>query len=275
MPPVTPFRTRRPAPGELARLMAEVDALSLQAVSAGIAAADAEAAVATARARCGSVEWVRERAWHEYDTAHQAYVSVLRDDPAGDEVWPSASANGVWPVLAAGAAPPSVVDDYAEAVTVAVTTAATGAGLVAVAPYQPSVPRPREEPHPRDDVARAALAAYRRGGLSVEQLRQILRHSTGWNQLHARHEREVLLRRAVERDARRRYHAAAAAERSAYQAVDVATVAARAWADEAAAAAEEARLARAFATECVRRAGAGRRLRRLRRLGRRDTPALG
>jgi hypothetical protein len=251
MPPVTPLRTRRPTPRDLARLLAEVDALSIQALKAGMAAADTEAAVTTALARCQVAEWTRERAWHEYDTAQHAYVSALRAGPAGDEVWPNASTSGVWPVLVAGGAEP-VADGV---------PAATAVAVVAGQP-RPPVPRPREEPDLRDEVARAALGAYRRGGISVEQLREILRHSSGWNHLHARHEREVLVRRAAEREAHRRYNAAAAAERSAYQAVDVATVAAQAWADEAAVAAEEARLARAFAAECLRRAATRRRLRR-------------
>jgi hypothetical protein len=112
----------------------------------------------------------------------------------------------------------------------------------------------------RDEVARAALTAYRRGGISVEQLRAVLRHTDGWNHVHARHEREVLLRRAAERAAHRRYTAAALTERSAYQAVDVAAAAARAWADEAMDAAEDARLARTYLTHCLRRASVRRRL---------------
>jgi hypothetical protein len=266
MPPVTPLRTRRPTPQDLARLLAEVDALSIQAVSAGTAAAGAEAAVATARARCRVAEWVRERAWYEYDTAQQAYVAALRAGPAGEAVWPSASPSGAWPVLVAGGAEPAaslVVNGVPIVDGVPIVAGVPTAVAVVTAPAGPPVPRPREESDLRDEVARAALGAYRRGGISVEQLREILRHSSGWNHVHARHEREVLLRRAAEREAHRRYNAAAAAERSAHLAVDVATVAARAWADEAAEAAEEALLARAFATERLRRAAIRRRLRRL------------
>jgi hypothetical protein len=268
-PPVTLPRSRRPRPEELARLMAEVDALSTQAVSAGMAAAEAEVAVTTARDRCRAAEWARERAWDDYDAAHQAYVSALRADLAGEEVWPNASTSGAWPVYAVDSAQPA---DGAQP--------AAGRGATAVvtasAESRPLVPRPREalgldreqepgfdgEPDPRDELARAALAAYRRGGISVEQLREVLRHSSGWNQVHARHEREVLLRCAAERQARRSYNAAAAAERSAHLAVDVAVAAARAWADEAVAAAEDASLARAFAAECLRRSARRRRLRR-------------
>ncbi|MGC9667736.1 hypothetical protein ACNTMW_14430 [Planosporangium sp. 12N6] len=248
-PPVTPLRTRRPRAGDLARLLAEVDALCMQAVSAGIAAADAQAAVAVARARCRTAEWVRERAWYEYDTAQQAYVTALRT-AVGGEVWPAASASGAWPVLTAEAAE------------------APGPAAEAPGPAgdgEPAGPPVPAEPDPRDEVARAALGAYRRGGISVDELRAVLRHASGWNQVHARHEREVLLRRAAERAAHRRYHAAAVAERSAYQAVDVATVAARAWADEAETAAEEARLARAYVNDCLRRATGRRWLPRPRR----------
>jgi hypothetical protein len=72
----------------------------------------------------------------------------------------------------------------------------------------------------------------------------------------------VLRRRAAEREAHRRYTVAAAAERDANHTIDVAMVAARAWADEAAEAAEEARIARLFVEECLRHAAIRRRLRR-------------
>jgi hypothetical protein len=257
IPEVTGLRTRKLTPEDLTRLLAEINALNLQAVSAGATAADTESAVAAARIRCRAAELARERAWQEYDSAQRAYVAVLRTSAAGEEVWPTASTSGAWPVLVAGGAP-------------------SAAGLPAdpssgVAPVEPVVapvePAVHEGPGLRSEMARAALAAYRRGGISVEQLREVLRHSVGWDHVHARHDREVLLRRAAHREAHRRYSAATAAERSAYQAVDVARVAAQAWADEAAVAAEEARLARAFANECRRRAAVRRRLWRLGRWG--------
>jgi hypothetical protein len=249
MPPVTPLRARSAGRQELARLVAEVDALSIQAISAGIAAADAEEAITAARVRCRVAEWTRERAWYEYDTAHHEYLSALRATSAGDEVWPTANANGAWPVVVAAAA--------------TAVSAASGVSAVVAAPHSGALaPVPHDRPDLRDEVARAAVAAYRRGGISLEQLRGILRHSSGWTHLHARHERDVLLRRAAEREARRSYHAATEAERHAHLAVDVAVVAARAWADEAGEAADEARRARVFATECLRRAATRRRLRR-------------
>jgi hypothetical protein len=246
VPPVTRLRTRRPEPADLARLLAEVEALNVHAVSAGIAAADAESAAVRARARCWAAEWTRERAWHEYDTAQRAYVAALRAGAGGEEVWPAASTSGAWPVLVAGGAEPA-------------------GAPTAQPPLDPTGSPAQPEPNLWDEVARAALGAYRRGGISVEQLRAVLRHTGGWNHVHARHEREVLLRRAAERAAHRRYNEAAAAERGAYQAVPVAAAAARAWADEAMAAAEDARLARAYVGACLRRATARRWLPRRRR----------
>jgi hypothetical protein len=117
----------------------------------------------------------------------------------------------------------------------------------------------------RQEVARAALAAYRRGDISVEQLRAVYRQFSGWDGGQERREHELVRRRAAEREAHRRYHAAAVAERAAYADADVAVVAAQALAEEAAESAEEARLARVYADECVRRTGGRRTLRTARR----------
>ncbi|NJC86140.1 hypothetical protein [Planosporangium mesophilum] len=252
--PVTRLRGGRPRREDLVRLVAEVEALNVHAVSAGIAAADAESAAVRARARCRAAEWRRERAWNEYDTAQREYVAALRAGADDEEVWPAASTSGAWPVLVAGGAEPAGQPP----------TGPSPSPEEQPAVEQPPVGQPPVEPEPelRDEVARAALAAYRRGGISVEQLRAVLRHTDGWTHVHARHEREVLLRRAAERAAHRRYTAAALAERSAYQAVDVADAAARAWADEAMDAAEDARLARAYLAHCLRTAGVRRRLAR-------------
>jgi hypothetical protein len=264
IPEVTGLRTRKLTPEDLTRLLAEVNALNLQAVSAGATAADTESAVAAARIRCRAAELARERAWQEYDSAQRAYVAVLRTSAAGEEVWPTASTSGAWPVLVAGGARSAAGLPADPTVDPAYPSSGVAAVEPVVAPAEPAV---HEGPGLRSEMARAALAAYRRGGISVEQLREVLRHSVGWDHVHARHDREVLLRRAAHREAHRRYSAATAAERSAYQAVDVARVAAQAWADEAAVAAEEARLARAFANECRRRAAVRRRLWRLGRWG--------
>ena len=94
------------------------------------------------------------------------------------------------------------------------------------------------------DVARAALSAYRRGDITVEQLGTVFRKASGWSPLLELQAREVELRRSAESRARRLYQAAAGAERAAVKAADVAVVAAHALAEEAVEVAAEARAMR-------------------------------
>jgi hypothetical protein len=94
-------------------------------------------------------------------------------------------------------------------------------------------------------VSRAALAAYRRGDLTLEQLREVYRRSSGWDPAQEEREREAERRGIAERAARRNFDRVAAAARRAEQAVRVAELAADALVEEAATAAAEAELARA------------------------------
>jgi hypothetical protein len=91
------------------------------------------------------------------------------------------------------------------------------------------------------ELSRAALAAFKRGDISVEDLGAVFRQASGWDPVRELQAREVELRRTAESRARRLYQAAAAAERSAVKAADVATVAAQALAEEAVEVAAEAR----------------------------------
>jgi hypothetical protein len=263
-------------PDQVAFLLSEADALAEQASAAAAAAMGAAATMAGAQARCRSTQQARERAWHEYDTAQQAYVTALRERTASDRAWPLPYQSGSWPVLAT-AAPATVIPAprRAEPPVVGMALAVPARGghgaPSALAPSPPAPSRPAagpfvpghgDEPVRHTDVSRAALAAYRRGDLSLEQLRVVFRRFSGWDLQQEQHEREVLRRRAAEREAHRRYDAAAAAERLVYQEVDVATAAARAWADEAADAEAEALAAREIADECLRSEARRRRPRR-------------
>lgn len=89
-------------------------------------------------------------------------------------------------------------------------------------------------------VATAALAAYRRGDLSQEELLRVWRWGSGWDPRLEEHERAVRQTRAAQREAHLRYLAAANAERSAGQQADLAEAEARVLAEEAAYAAAQA-----------------------------------
>jgi hypothetical protein len=95
------------------------------------------------------------------------------------------------------------------------------------------------DPAGQREVAGAALAAYRRGDLSGEQLWRVLGWGTGWDPVLAGRERELLRARAAQREAHLHYRVAASRERAALAAAEVAEVQARALAEEAATAAAE------------------------------------
>jgi len=104
------------------------------------------------------------------------------------------------------------------------------------------------------EASRAAMAAYRRGAISVDQLRALWHQIDGWDQ-HREDQAHALTRlRAEDTEARRKFDAAALTERTVRQAAEVAQVAARALTQEAADAAQEAQLAHLTAQECLRRA---------------------
>jgi hypothetical protein len=265
-PSVWRRRARRLTADDLARMVAEADALRRHAIGARSAAVSAEFAVTRARARSRETQQAREIAWHEYDAAQRAYANAMRNPVMSESLWPMANTSGAWPVLVAGGAEPALTsaaagDPSGTALALAVGPARDVEPALAVEPAralaaEPSAGpgEPPEEPALPHDLSRAALTAFRRGDLSVEQLRAVFRRFSGWDARLEQHEREVLRRRAAEREAHRRYTIAAAAERAANREIDVAMVAARAWADEAAEAAEEARVARVFVEECLRHA---------------------
>jgi len=83
------------------------------------------------------------------------------------------------------------------------------------------------------DVMRAALYAFRRGDISVEDLHRVSLGVSGWDARHEVAEIELLRLRAQQLEARRAYNMAKTVARLARQAERVAEVAAEALADEA------------------------------------------
>ncbi|MEV0131883.1 hypothetical protein AB0H83_25900 [Dactylosporangium sp. NPDC050688] len=111
--------------------------------------------------------------------------------------------------------------------------------LRAASAADPDAPTDAEEEDKRE-ISRAALAAFKRGDITVDALESVFRGASGWDPLHELQAREIELRRSAESRARRLYDAAAAAERAAVNAADVAVVAAHALAHEAEEVASEA-----------------------------------
>ncbi|MDG6100799.1 hypothetical protein Daura_02320 [Dactylosporangium aurantiacum] len=111
--------------------------------------------------------------------------------------------------------------------------------LRAASAIDPDAPTDAEEDDKRE-ISRAALAAFKRGDITVDALESVFRGASGWDPLHELQAREIELRRSAESRARRLYDAAAAAERAAVKAADVAVVAAHALVQEAAEVAAEA-----------------------------------
>lgn len=93
------------------------------------------------------------------------------------------------------------------------------------------------------EVSRAARDAYRRGELSLEQLRAVWHKVDGWGESLEDKTHEVSRLRAEAAEAYRRFHVAALAERRAQKSAEVAQVAARALQEEATEAARDAVLA--------------------------------
>jgi len=103
------------------------------------------------------------------------------------------------------------------------------------------------------DVSRAALAAYRRGDLSVDQLHEVYRQASGSNPVQERHEHDLVRRRAAEHGSLLAYRSAATVEQAARESAGVASVAAQALVEEAGQAAADAEAARRAAADCARR----------------------
>ena len=97
------------------------------------------------------------------------------------------------------------------------------------------------------EIAQAALGAYRRGDITVEDLRRVWFTASGWDAGREQVEHDLLRRRSAELAARRAYHMAVTTARIARRAEEISEVAAKALQSEATAAAIE--LARAQRAE--------------------------
>ncbi|GIG86017.1 hypothetical protein [Plantactinospora endophytica] len=88
------------------------------------------------------------------------------------------------------------------------------------------VPEPDPDPERERAVSRAALAAYRRGDLSLPQLREVFRRGGAWDPAQEQREQALDLARMCLAEARRAYDRAALLTRRAEQEARAAEVAA-------------------------------------------------
>jgi hypothetical protein len=223
------------SPLERAQLRAEAGELIRQAAATAAAAKHAEVTVAEAHAMCEVTQHTREAAWVAFDAAQRAYEAALREASTLSLNGHGANGHGS---LNGDAANTAAGDDRTDD-----ASAASGEIAMAVA---------STDDHEKGEVARAALAAFKRGDLTVDELGAVFRQASGWDPMQELQAREVELRRTAETRARRLYQAAAAAERAAMRAADVATVAAHALAEEAIEMAEEAQAVRDELNESTR-----------------------
>jgi hypothetical protein len=150
--------------------------------------------------------------------AVEAREQVAAAERARDEAW---------------AAQETAEQAYQAALAEALAGRAAAADLAATQLDGESEDRERE-------VSRAALSAYRRGDISVQQLREVWRRAGEWDPVQAERERVADRRRVQQAAARRVHDQAMATVRRADQAAMVAEVAAQALVDEAAESAVEA-----------------------------------
>ncbi len=105
-------------------------------------------------------------------------------------------------------------------------------------------PPPEHEPAVSEEavreISRAARDAYKRGDLTIEQLRAVWQQVDGWDQARQERSHELSRLRAEDAEASRLYQVAASRERTARRAAEVARVSSHALTQEAADAAYEA-----------------------------------
>jgi len=103
------------------------------------------------------------------------------------------------------------------------------------------------------ETTHAAFAAYRRGDISSEQLREVFRRAEGWTPQQDQLSRDSLQARADEADTLRAREAAVQAEQIAAERARIAAISARALDEEARTAVEDARGVCAAAADCGQR----------------------
>ena len=134
------------------------------------------------------------------------------------------------------------------------TLAAEAAHLAAQVAELDKGPSNQAQQQLEKETTHAAFAAYRRGDISSEQLREVFRRAEGWTPEHDRISRRSTELRTEEADALRAREAAEQAEVAAADRARLAAVSANALNDEAHAAAEEARVVCAAVVDCEQRA---------------------
>lgn len=103
------------------------------------------------------------------------------------------------------------------------------------------------------ETTHAAFAAYRRGDISSDQLREVFRRAEGWTPEKDQLSRDSLQARAEEGEALRAREAAVLTEQNAAERARIAAISARALDEEARAAVDEARSVCAAAADCGQR----------------------
>ena len=126
------------------------------------------------------------------------------------------------------------------------------AAIVQVKAAQKAVPEPSVDEAQRE-VARAALAAYKRGDISVDELHAVWKRVDGWDEIREESDKELLRLRAEEIKTRKALDAAEEALAPARRNAQMVDAAARARGAEAAEADRAARAAYA-AAEAARQA---------------------
>ncbi len=109
------------------------------------------------------------------------------------------------------------------------------------------------QPQLQAETTHAAFAAYRRGDITSEQLREVFRRAEGWTPEHDRLSRRSTELRAEEAEAIRARDGALLAEQGAAERAHIAAISARALDDEARTAAADARGRCAAADACEQR----------------------
>ncbi|MFC0530672.1 hypothetical protein [Phytohabitans kaempferiae] len=215
-----PRRQPRPDP---AKLRAAAQELTAHAGRAHALAGRAAAAAIEARERLGEAEEAREGAWRAQEAAGAVFQAA-------------------WQEVLAGRA--AAAERHAAALDPELVTAGDVEGA---------------EGERQRMVSRAALSAYRRGEISVQELREVWRRASDWDPEQVERERRAERLRAEEGAARRAYERAALVARQAAEGMYDAEAASRAMAAEAMTAAAEAQ----EALRLVQRyGGKGRKTRR-------------
>ncbi|GAB3514446.1 hypothetical protein [Phytohabitans suffuscus] len=196
-----PRRQPRPDP---VKLRAAAQELAAYAGHTHAVAGRAAAAAIEARERLAVCEEAREEAWRAQEAAGAAYQEAWREVAAG------------------------------RAALAGRETATVDLELVVAGDAEGADGERQRE------VSRAALSAYRRGELSVDQLREVWRRAGDWDPDQEERERRADQLRADELAARRAYERTALFARQAAEALWVAEAESRAMSGEAMAAKAEA-----------------------------------